>query len=240
LSQLLLTIVLATVLSIAFIGLALLPALRRQASQATAAVTATPEELMQGDAPVVLYLRPFSITAGADPVSRVYRAVTDLVSPLEVAWIQRLRDEGPVVSIAFPGERSLRHYGLIRAQCPPRDWAPYIQRWMARAELVVILVAPVRSVAWQIALLIRQGWLERAVFIVNEEYDDVVQSLKFLRRELRGHGESLDPEQGANCVIGFDASRQLHCMRENLGYGEARHSEALARLLVARKSSGSS
>ena len=222
----LLTVILAAVITIAIFTLFLWPSLRRRRNpdHALYGNLTSADSIKESDEMPVLYLRPFTV-AGED--ERPLPADGFALPNVEADMITRLRRVAPVVTIGFPGERFMRGYGMVRAQCPRDGWEEFIEDWMQRSRLLVVVVSPTPGVVWEISAILRHGYLPRTLFVVNEQMGEPEELLTWLRHQLRGQGDDIDPDVGASCVIGFDRERKPVVVRENLGYGDARRVEAL-------------
>lgn len=228
--ELLLTIILATGLTALAIMLFMLPALRRARSGDDASLPEsrmTAEDLIRSGREPLLYLRPFSLEGNDAGDRPAFRGAGFRSQTVEAEVLGRLRDEGPVVSIGYPGERMIRDFGAARAQCPREGWDDFILKWMAQASLLVVVLGKTSGMEWLIEAIIRRGHLSRCLFIVNEDVAPPAILLEYLRRSLREHGRSIDLETAANCVVCFDAELRAVVIRENLSFRENRRVRVL-------------
>lgn len=201
-----LTFFLSAVIAAVLLALLLFPLLKAFSSeswehQRENAPTAN-QVLADDDLPVV-YLRPFEID-GAKTSSWRHLESIGLFSPTDEAEIAgQLRRIGPVVAIGFPGEHIPRDIGAARVQCPHDEWQAFIQNWMKKARLIVLVVGKSDGVAWELETIRKNGFLRKTIVVLSDSVDQPQMLLQFVRDYVPEMAVALPDNLDTGCSIHF-------------------------------------
>jgi hypothetical protein len=108
------------------------------------------EAIVQGDAPPVLYLRPF-----------------EKESDFEEKLAKAVRSIGPMIAIGKPGE-NLPHLGAARTYPENDKWKSLINTWLIKAKLVIYYPGNTDGIWWEMEQIYENVEPDRLLIIIAE------------------------------------------------------------------------